>query len=32
MFTGTIRSNIDPFGEFKNEEIIEALLKTSILD
>jgi ATP-binding cassette, subfamily C (CFTR/MRP), member 1 len=32
MFTGNIRSNLDPFGEFTNLEIIEALEKTGILD
>jgi ABC-type multidrug transport system fused ATPase/permease subunit len=31
MFTGNIRSNLDPFGEFSNQEIIQALEKTGIL-
>jgi ABC-type multidrug transport system fused ATPase/permease subunit len=30
MFTGTIRSNIDPFSEFSNSDIVSALEKTKI--
>lgn len=32
MFTGTIRSNIDPFSEFSNSEIVFALEKTKIFE
>jgi ABC-type multidrug transport system fused ATPase/permease subunit len=30
MFTGTIRSNIDPFSEYSNSDIVSALEKTKI--
>ena len=30
LFSGTIRSNLDPFAEFKDEEIIEAMKKSQI--
>ena len=30
LFSGTIRSNIDPFDEYKNEDLITALKKINI--
>jgi len=32
MFSGNIRSNIDPFNEFSNFEIIDVLKKSNILN
>lgn len=30
MFSGTVRSNIDPFNEYKKDEIIDVLKKVQL--
>mmetsp|Transcript_27011 Transcript_27011/g.23902 ORF Transcript_27011/g.23902 Transcript_27011/m.23902 type:complete len:515 (+) Transcript_27011:2891-4435(+) len=32
LFTGSIKENVDPFGEYKDEDIIDALKKVQIWD
>ena len=32
LFTGTVRSNVDPFKEYKEEDIVDALKKVQIWD